>query len=239
MADYDGTLAAFRKRREEALPDRGVVEGLARVTASGTRLVIISGREAGEVARLLAMEGRPEIRGCHGAEKLTAAGTRTLPLLTEEEKDLLDEAARTAEEILPPEALEVKPLSVAGHFRGLAEETALRLGERLRKAWQELPAGAGELRAFDGGLELRLKRFHKGLAVASLLEEEPTAAAAYLGDDETDEDAFRALNRRGLALLVAEEDRPTSADGRIRREAIPLLLREWAEVRERREKDEG
>jgi trehalose-6-phosphatase len=34
---------------------------------------------------------------------------------------------------------------------------------------------------------------------------------AYLGDDRTDEDAFKALAGRGLAVLVREELRPTAA----------------------------
>jgi trehalose 6-phosphate phosphatase len=35
--------------------------------------------------------------------------------------------------------------------------------------------------------------------------------AIYLGDDETDEDAFRALAGRGLGILVADEPRQTHA----------------------------
>ena len=40
----------------------------------------------------------------------------------------------------------------------------------------------------------------------------------YIGDDVTDEDAFRALaeHERGLGVLVAEEPRPTAARHRLR-----------------------
>jgi trehalose-6-phosphatase len=35
---------------------------------------------------------------------------------------------------------------------------------------------------------------------------------AYLGDDLTDEDAFRALKGKGLSVLVRKESRTTEAD---------------------------
>jgi len=49
-----------------------------------------------------------------------------------------------------------------------------------------------------------------------LAEEGADAAVAYLGDDLTDEDAFRALAGRGLRALVRAELRPSEADVWIR-----------------------
>jgi trehalose-6-phosphatase len=37
-------------------------------------------------------------------------------------------------------------------------------------------------------------------------------AAAYLGDDLTDEDAFKAIKGKGIGVLVRSELRPTAAD---------------------------
>ena len=34
----------------------------------------------------------------------------------------------------------------------------------------------------------------------------------YIGDDRTDEDAFRALEQRGVGILVSEEPRATAAN---------------------------
>jgi trehalose 6-phosphate phosphatase len=33
----------------------------------------------------------------------------------------------------------------------------------------------------------------------------------YIGDDSTDEDAFRAIEQRGVGILVSEQSRPTAA----------------------------
>ncbi|MEE8577700.1 MAG: trehalose-phosphatase, partial [candidate division Zixibacteria bacterium] len=56
----------------------------------------------------------------------------------------------------------------------------------------------------------------KGSAVKTLLaEHDPEVRAAYLGDDTTDEDAFRAISDRGLAVLVRNKARTTDAHIRL------------------------
>jgi alpha,alpha-trehalase len=55
----------------------------------------------------------------------------------------------------------------------------------------------------------------KGKAVLWLLEElnlgRTDARPIYIGDDRTDEDAFRALEQRGVGILVSEKPRSTAA----------------------------
>ena len=54
MLDYDGTLAPFKIRPEQAVPYPGVVDLLdAVMQQADTRVVIVSGRRASEVAALL------------------------------------------------------------------------------------------------------------------------------------------------------------------------------------------
>ncbi len=54
---------------------------------------------------------------------------------------------------------------------------------------------------------------NKGYALKTVLAELGTAAAAaYLGDDFTDEDAFKVMKGAGLSVLVREQYRPTAAD---------------------------
>src|SRR6185437_8722787 len=72
MLDYDGTLAPFQSDPALAIPYAGVRDRLrtARDCSLG-QIVIISGRQAHEVKRLLRVE-KIEIWGCHGVERLTA-----------------------------------------------------------------------------------------------------------------------------------------------------------------------
>ncbi len=45
-----------------------------------------------------------------------------------------------------------------------------------------------------------------------LSEMDRETAAAYLGDDTTDEDAFKAIHGRGIGVLVRPQFRATAAD---------------------------
>jgi trehalose-phosphatase len=68
------------------------------------------------------------------------------------------------------------------------------------------------LAEFEEGVEIRLRAANKGTAVQGLLSElAPDVPVAYLGDDITDEDAFRVVNDRGLTILVNAKPRFTAA----------------------------
>jgi trehalose-phosphatase len=81
---------------------------------------------------------------------------------------------------------------------------------------------------FDGGLELRVRSCNKGHVAMEIVREMGDAPIAYLGDDRTDEDAFRALEGRALTVLVCPELRPTSAELWLRPPEEPLrFLNDW------------
>jgi trehalose-phosphatase len=71
----------------------------------------------------------------------------------------------------------------------------------------------------------------KGKAVLWLLEtlglERAKVRPIYIGDDRTDEDAFRALGRRGVGILVSEQPRSTAARYALKNPAeVERFLRE-------------
>ncbi len=68
------------------------------------------------------------------------------------------------------------------------------------------------LSEFEDGVELRLTSANKGIAVRDFLSElDATVPVAYVGDDATDEEAFRVLNGRGFTVLVAPKRRFSAA----------------------------
>jgi trehalose-phosphatase len=60
----------------------------------------------------------------------------------------------------------------------------------------------------------------------------PDVLPIYIGDDETDEDAFRALaDRGGIGILVAEAPQPTAAAYRLRTpDDVETFLRHLTEA---------
>jgi trehalose-phosphatase len=125
---------------------------------------------------------------------------------------------------------EFKPGSIAMHWRGMPAGKAEPAAALIRELWKPF-ANAPPLRLldFDQGVELRVARPDKGDAVATIVEEMGIEAQiAYLGDDFTDEDAFRALNGRGLTVLVRPEVRQTLAQAWIRPpEELIAFLESW------------
>ncbi len=215
MLDYDGTLAPFQQKRGDAIPYPGVRERLEKLVESEeTRVIIISGRRARDLDPLLGLDRLPEIWGCHGAERLLPDESYQLLPLTGKVVDGLDQIDEWAEREQLTAYLEKKPAGRAFHWRGLDSSLRDRIEGKVKTTWiAKAPAYDLLLHEFDGGIELRATGIHKGGAVAMILKEIPEGTAvAYLGDDHTDEDAFRALTGAGLRVLVRPELRDTSAD---------------------------
>lgn len=214
LLDYDGTLAPFQIDRDTAYPYPEVVPILERIVQRKlTRVVVISGRPVAEVKTLLGGLNDLELWGAHGLERQLADGSYHQARIPWGTMELLSRAKDWVIESDLIPLTEVKPGGIAIHWRGMAEAEAERVESRLLMGWNEL-AGSPELKLlrFEGGIELRVARPDKGDAVASIIEESPRdAEIAYLGDDLTDEDSFRALNGRGLTVLVRPEYRETAA----------------------------
>ena len=215
LLDYDGTLAPFTPERDRAFPYPGVRDLLARILADErNRVVVISGRAVADLIPLLGIDPPPEIWGSHGWEQRRADGTYHGPAFPDGLAELLEAEWQWMQEHLPPQQLERKPASVAVHWRGVGDEERERIRAAAEKRWAAFEdMDLLDLHAFDGGLELRAAGKTKGDAAHTLLRDVPASVpTAYLGDDRTDEDAFAALEGRGLRVLVRREFRPTRAD---------------------------
>jgi len=231
--DYDGTLAPFREERMEAFPLEGVTDCLEKISrARDTMLVIISGRPVSEILELIGDIG-VTIVGSHGWEIRTAdeSHRQTLPSL--EQKRMLEEAERAVATLGLGDRAERKLASVAVHTRGMPKTNAEDIENRLMELWASSASDRHmECRRFDGGVELRSVGIDKGTILLRLLQNEPRGAfCVCIGDDETDEDAFLAIEERGYGIRVGRRDVPTRARGWLPDcEAVLELLREWSRV---------
>lgn len=213
LLDYDGTLAPFQTDRSRAFPYPEVSSLLGHIAECGTRVVLITGRAAKDLLPLTAIHPAPEIWGSHGLERLTPDGSYQITGLSDEQRTGMRHAAEVLARHHLADHMETKPGGVAVHWRGLPTLQVDALKHRVLQLWAPLLALYSlDLLQFDGGIELRGSQADKGKAVAAILSETgPDAAIAYLGDDQTDEDAFRVLNGKGLTALVRPEYRQTAA----------------------------
>ena len=214
LVDYDGTLAPFHAKRDQAFPYPGVVRLLQEIIRNGrTRVVVISGRGTNDVLPLLNIRPRPEIWGIHGLQRLKTDGTTHMPRLDERTLNGLLDADRWLGYQQLRHTAEFKAGSIAIHWRGMSEEDAEDLRARVLLGWRRIAEYSGlDLLDFDGGIEIRASEADKGDAVRTFLSEiSADTPAAFLGDDITDESAFRAMQGRGISVLVRPRWRKTEA----------------------------
>jgi trehalose-phosphatase len=211
--DYDGTLTPIVGHPEKAFLSDSTLQTL-RALAMQAPIAILSGRELEDVRKRVAVDGIV-YAGSHGFDIAGPRGLRRqearefLPALDAAEKELREKLAGIAGALI-----ERKRFSIAAHYRNVNEIDF----PKLERVVSEVATRHRKLRRIDGKKVYELLPnidWDKGKAVLWLLEklglERPNAHPIYIGDDRTDEDAFRALEQRGTGVLVSEQPRPTAA----------------------------
>jgi trehalose 6-phosphate phosphatase len=211
--DYDGTLTPIVSRPELAgLADS--TRQTVRALATRVLVTILSGRDREDIRRAVGIDGIV-YAGSHGFDLAGPRGLRKevatefLPILDAAEKELREKLAG-----VPGALLERKKFSIAAHYRNANERGAAKVKRVVDQAVER----HHELRRIVGKKVYELQPdidWHKGKALIWLLEsmraEQPELFPIYIGDDTTDEDAFRALQQRGAGILVSDQPRPTAA----------------------------
>jgi trehalose-phosphatase len=110
--------------------------------------------------------------------------------------------------------LERKRLALAVHFRQVTDDRV----REVEKAVEVTSNAYPDLRVTTGKKVLELRPdldWDKGRALLWLLAElgldSPEVTPVYLGDDDTDEDAFRVIRRTGIGVVVGRDGPPTHA----------------------------
>jgi trehalose-phosphatase len=258
MLDYDGTLAPFQIHTEVARPRPRLLNLVARIAEAGREsaadrgaaadrsgaaggdraeaprclVAIISGRTLPDLERLV---GRHPIIliGEHGWDVHWPGRAAVQHPLPEAAAIGLRRAAAAATDAGFARHLERKRCALILHTRGLAPSHAEAMARACASPWA-LEAASGDLRLdrIDGGIELRAAARDKGTAVRELVAAAPRGAAAVcLGDDVSDEDAFREVAPYGFGLRVGPDERPSHAAGRLpTHEDIEVFLAAWLAI---------
>jgi trehalose-phosphatase len=211
--DYDGTLTPIVSHPEKASLSDSMRQALQALVIRAP-IAILSGRDLDDVRQRVNI-GAIIYAGSHGFDIAGPGGLRKqvaaefLPSLDLAEKELEKAVAEIA-----GARVERKRFSIAAHYRNVNASDV----PKLEGAVSEVAARHRELRRMEGKKVYELLPdidWDKGKAVLWLLETLGLGRAKvrpiYIGDDRTDEDAFRALEKSGLGILVSEEPRPTAA----------------------------
>lgn len=215
--DYDGTLTPIVEDHTKAfLAD----DMLATVAALARRcpVVVVSGRDLKRLRELVPLDSI-WFAGSHGFEIVGPKGVTEGLEQGHEFLPELDSLERELEERLSDiegHSVERKRFSIAVHFRNVASSEVDRLLSVVREALDEHPKlrlGYGK-KVVEIGPDIP---WHKGEAVRWILRElsgqHDGIVPIYVGDDLTDEDAFRVLAGQGIPVAVRyDETRPTAAD---------------------------
>jgi trehalose 6-phosphate phosphatase len=213
--DYDGTLTPIVRRPQDAVLSEEM-RGVLRQLAGRCTVSIVSGRDLRDVQGLVGIE-EVYYAGSHGFEIVgpkgsglkSEQGREFLPVLDQAEQEL-----HSALDGISGIVIERKRFSIAVHYRSVGDDDISTVTE----AVDQVATSHSELRKGHGKKVIELQPdidWDKGKAVLRLLEVVTTkphgVIPLYVGDDVTDEDAFRVLQDRGVGVVVREGPRPTAA----------------------------
>ncbi|KAG9141856.1 hypothetical protein Leryth_013972 [Lithospermum erythrorhizon] len=224
--DYDGTLSPIVDDPDRAFMSdamRATVRKLARYFPSA----IVSGRCRDKVYSFVRL-AELYYAGSHGMDikgpskgskykkgnqgVLFQPASEFLPMIDEVYQALLNKTKYT-----PGATVENNKFCISVHFRRVDEKKWSELAQQVKSVMKEYP----QLRLTQGRKVLEIRptiKWDKGKALEFLLESLGYANCAdvfpvYIGDDRTDEDAFKVLRERGqgFGILVSKVPKETNA----------------------------
>jgi trehalose 6-phosphate phosphatase len=202
-SDYDGTIAPIVDRPNDARPLPESTTALRALAGlPGTTAALISGRALRDLATLSRSPDGVHQVGSHGSE----FDTGFVHAIDDGAKALLgkikDALSAIAEEY-PGVAIEIKPVSIALHVRNAAPDDARAA---LDKALSASRSWDAEITEGKSVLEFAVIATDKGQALDILRDQADASAAVFIGDDVTDEKAFRRLRGPDVGIKVGPGD---------------------------------
>lgn len=229
--DYDGTLTPIAERPERARLRPAVRRALRdAVHAHGLDVVIVSGRALDDVRRMVRVDGLTYV-GNHGFEIEGPGITFRHGDLERYQKEVDQAAAELEAADLEGAWVERKGATLTVHTRKVPDHregaVQAQVEAILRRHGLRVTRGK---RAVEGRPPIR---WNKGYAVLHVLSTRygdgwaSRVRAVYIGDDVTDEDAFRSLRGIGRSIRVGPSTSETAADYALPDPEAVLELLRW------------
>ena len=241
--DFDGTLAPIVEDPDAAAPtpeNEAAVAALASEPAVTT--AIVSGRALADVRERI--DGPETYAGNHGLE-LQRDGSVSVHPVARKRAARLERVCTALETVLDPVPgcrIENKRLTGTVHFRSVPPAARPIVEDRTRSVVERFGGDALELSTGKRILEIEPSiPWGKGNAVSLIRAELPSdAVPIYIGDDVTDESAFRVVEPEGVGIRVGG-DEPSAASYRLDDPDSVARFLEWLEsiAREVRDGDDS
>jgi len=213
--DYDGTLTPIVERPELAtLPD--AMAAVLRDLAARCPVAIVSGRDLANLRQMVTLDGLV-YAGSHGFDVDAPEELGGRVRRGEDFADVLAAARARLKEAVVPIAgawVEDKAFAVTLHFRQVAPEDVPAVEGAFAAVAEAFP----DLRRTGGKKILELRpnvEWDKGRALLMLLERIDRSGPhfpLFVGDDETDEDAFCAVAGSGIGIRVGDPHVASAAE---------------------------
>lgn len=202
--DFDGTIAPIAPRPDLAWACPKVLDALRRAAfLPRTSVAIVSGRSMTDLRSRLGNTNGLWLVGGHGAS-ISGPGFEKVP---DDVSAQLDVVARLLLRSAPEKlgfVHERKPTGIAVHYRSVTPAEAERVVPMLAYAIA-IPAGL-RIRHGKMVIEFQAVDTDKGRALTAIKDFVGATGVAFLGDDHTDEDAFRVLGPLDAAIKVGSHD---------------------------------
>lgn len=212
--DFDGTLAPIHDDPDTPHITMACRAAVSRfIAAPTTRVAVISGRSLEDLRPRIGLEG-VVYGGNHGLEIDWHGHQVTHPLAVRRRPTVDRVAQRLADRLtdVPGVRVEHKGLSLTVHVRNVPQ----RWLETVRSRVEATVDGVGEGLTLTSGREIIEVRpaidWDKGAAmdaISTLVGDD--WVPVYVGDDETDDDAFEAVRSDGVGVLVGRLHRTAAA----------------------------
>ena len=214
--DYDGTLTPIVSRPELALCPSEAKRYLEELRdLPRVYVAIISGRALDDLQAKVGVRGIIYV-GNHGLEIEIPGGSHKKSLSSTRIRELkrITQNLRPSLEEIPGILFEEKGPILSVHYRNVPRRFLSRIPQVLE---EELQQWRDRWRIASGKMVLEIQPnvyFNKGKAVRQILEIFPSLdiLPIWLGDDQTDEDAFRVVKGQGISVFIGPAGFPSTAD---------------------------